>query len=137
MGKIYKNLDVWQKSIELTDSVYFATKDFPKSEIYGLASQMRRCAVSVASNIAEGHERNTTKEFIQFLGVARGSLAELETQTIIASRQEYINKKELEQIDSLCTSINKMLRKLMASLNEKINNESRISNLHSLKQEAK
>ena len=75
----HKKLEAWQKSIELTEIIYKITSLFPKEEIYGLPNQMRRCAVSVASNIAEGAARNSTKEFLQFLSIAQGSLSELDT----------------------------------------------------------
>src|SRR5580704_883837 len=86
----YRDLIVWQKSLELAEAVYTATKSFPKEEIYGLTSQMRRAAVSVASNIAEGHSRQTRGEFLQFLGMSRGSLAELQTQAILAARLDLL-----------------------------------------------
>lgn len=132
MYKSFKNLDVWKKSIEMVDSVYDATDSFPQNERYALAQQINRCAVSVPSNIAEGHERNSTKEFIQFLGIARASLAELETQVIISQNRSYISAENAENLYSSITHINKMLWKLMASLNDRINNESRFSNLSSL-----
>ena len=77
--KSYEDLIVWQKALDLAEEIYRATRQFPKDELYGLTSQMRRAAVSIASNIAEGHERNSRGEFLQFIGHARGSLAELET----------------------------------------------------------
>lgn len=82
--KTYKDLIVWQKSIELVKEIYLLTEDFPKEEIYGLTSQIRRCAVSIPSNIAEGKMRTTNKEFSHFLSIAYGSGAELETQLILA-----------------------------------------------------
>jgi len=82
----YKDLDVWKKSIELVKKVYFTTKGFPKEEIYGLVNQMRRCAVSIPSNIAEGKTRQHINEYIQFLYISLGSCAELESQVIIAKR---------------------------------------------------
>ena len=95
----YKNLIVWQKSIDLVDQVYLLTRQFPKNEVYGLASQMQRSAVAIPSNIAEGQSRNRLKEYLQFLGVAYGSVAELDTQLIIAKRQypefNYVRGEEL------------------------------------------
>lgn len=79
----YKDLVVWQKSFELTQSVYLITKELPRDELYGLVSQMRRCAVSIPSNIAEGNQRNNLKEYRQFIGIAKGSAAELETQLLL------------------------------------------------------
>jgi len=88
----YKNLTVWKKAIAFAGTVYEYTKPFPTSELYGLTSQMRRCAVSVASNIAEGCARQSNKEFIQFIAIANGSLAELLTQAIIARILAYYPK---------------------------------------------
>jgi four helix bundle protein len=86
----HHDLRVWQEAIDLVEAIYDLTKRFPKTEIYGLISQMRRSAVSVPSNIAEGASRLSDREFIQFLGVARGSLSELETQITIAERLGYV-----------------------------------------------
>lgn len=85
----HKKLDVWKYSMDLVVHVYKITSNFPKSEVYGLTSQMRRCAVSVPSNIAEGAARNSNKEYNRFLAIALGSLSELETQLLIAERLEY------------------------------------------------
>ncbi len=82
----YRDLTVWQRSMTLAELVYAATSQFPKSELYGLVSQMRRAAISIPSNIAEGHSRISTGGYVQFLGIARGSLAELETQIELAKR---------------------------------------------------
>jgi len=87
----HKDLEVWKKSIDLVGNIYNITDSFPNKEIYGLTNQIRRAAVSIPSNIAEGAARNSKKEFIQFLYFALGSLAELETQIIIANKLEYIN----------------------------------------------
>jgi four helix bundle protein len=90
--KTHKDLLVWQKSIDLVTEIYKITKGFPKEEIYGITSQIRRSSVSVPSNIAEGAGRKSDKEFKQFLFIALGSLSELETQIIIAKNLEYINQ---------------------------------------------
>lgn len=90
MKRKHHDLRVWQEAIDLVEAIYDLTKRFPKTEIYGLISQMRRSAVSVPSNIAEGASRLSDREFIQFLGVARGSLSELETQITIAERLGYV-----------------------------------------------
>jgi|TARA_B110000116_G_scaffold170726_1_gene147594 four helix bundle protein len=87
--KTHKDLDVWKKSMDLVERVYRRTERFPDSEKYGLTNQIRRCAVSVSSNIAEGAARNTDKEFVQFCYIALGSLSELETQLLIAERLKY------------------------------------------------
>ena len=91
----YKDLYAWQKSMLLVKEVYQLTKKLPKEETYGLISQMRRAAVSIPSNIAEGHERNHTKEYINFLSIARGSKAELETQVLLCRDLEYINDADI------------------------------------------
>jgi len=84
MAQHYRDLIAWQKAMDLVAHVYYITKSFPDEEKFGLVSQMRRCAVSVPSNIAEGQSRNSKGEFIQFLGIARGSIAELTTQILIS-----------------------------------------------------
>src|SRR6056297_2920272 len=96
----HKDLDVWKRAMDIVDSIYSITKQFPREEIYGLTSQMRRCAVSVPSNIAEGSARNHPKDYIQFLYTSLGSLSELETQIIIAQRQKYIS-----DIDSILNEL--------------------------------
>lgn len=88
----FKDLIVWQKSMELVEKVYKITESFPTKEQFGLISQMRRAAVSIPSNIAEGYGRNSTGSYIQFLSIARGSLLELETQLELSKRLNFINK---------------------------------------------
>jgi four helix bundle protein len=90
----YINLDVWRESRKLTNLVYDSTKNYPKEEIFGLTNQIRRCAVSVPSNIAEGCGRNISKETIHFLFIARGSLYELETQIYLSSDQNYLTEEK-------------------------------------------
>ena len=118
----YKELIVWQKSIDLVEKIFKITDAFPKSELYGLTSQMRRAAVAIPSNIAEGAGRQHTKEFIQFLAIAEGSATELETQLIIAERLTFLNKTTHEEIAALQLEIFKMLRVLIKKLstNDKI-----------------
>src|SRR6202451_4556385 len=89
MVKSFRDLDVWHLGVELAETVYRVTARFPKSELFALSSQMRRAAVSIPSNIAEGRARNSTREFLYFLSVSRGSLAELETQLELAIRLDY------------------------------------------------
>lgn len=96
--KTHKDLEVWKNSISMVTEIYTITNDFPNSELYGMVSQIRRSAVSVPSNIAEGAGRNYDKENIQFLYIALGSLSELETQLIISRNLEYINQKILDEI---------------------------------------
>ena len=114
--KSYKDLIVWQKAMCLVEMVYQATKEFPKQELYGLTNQLRRAVVSIASNIAEGHARKSTAEFKNFLSIARGSLAEVETQLLIAQRLSYINKQRLETILSIQVEVNKMTNALISKL---------------------
>ena len=101
----FRNLRVWQQAMELTMAVYRSTASFPKHELYGLVQQMRRAAVSVASNIAEGKGRRHDKEFRQFLFHARGSLLELETQLEIATKLEYLTGKESSEVLALATQV--------------------------------
>ena len=105
----FKKLAIWQLSIDLAKLVYISTKDFPKSEIYGLTSQIRRAAVSIPSNIAEGSGRNTDKDFARFLDIAIGSSFELETQIEIAFLLEYIEKDIYEQLIQNCSQLQKMI----------------------------
>ena len=115
----YKDLKVWQKSMELVKEIYIITSLFPKDEIFGLTSQMRRCAVSVPSNIAEGAGRNSDKEFCHFLSVAHGSFYELETQLIVSQRLELIDKTIS---DELCAKINEV-QKMSYNLQSKLKAE--------------
>ena len=107
--KNYTELDVWLKSRRLVNHIFDLTKTFPKEELYGLASQMRRCAVSIPSNIAEGCGRNHTKDSIQFFYISRGSIYEIETQLYLAFDQKYISQEELEHILSLITECKKLI----------------------------
>jgi len=112
--KSYKELIVWQKSIELVKEIYKLTNEFPRSEIYGLSSQMQRAAISIPSNIAEGYSRKNLKEYIQFLHIAYGSSAELETQLII-SKDLYpnLNYKSIEVfLEEIRKMLNTMIKKL-------------------------
>jgi len=112
----YKNLIVWQKSIELVVAVYALTDKFPKGEIYGLTSQMRRAAVSVPSNIAEGSRRGTRKDFRSFLLISFGSGAELETQIEIAKKLSFGQKLNYSDVDKLLDEIMRMLNKIINNL---------------------
>ena len=113
---IHKDLDVWKKAIEFVAEIYKITRNFPKDEIYGLTSQIRRAAVSIPSNIAEGAARNSTKEFIQFLAIAKGSKAELETQLLICVKIHYLNNSDIEIAINLIKEVGKMLNALQKSL---------------------
>ncbi len=113
----YKDLIVWQKNFELVKSVYNLTKQFPREELYGLVSQMRRSAVSIPSNLAEGYSRKSRQEYIQFVRIAFGSGAELETQLLLVIDLKLANKNETEKVYNQLVEVMKMLNKLLSSLN--------------------
>ena len=115
----YKDLTVWQKSMTLVEEIYKVTKQFPKSEIYGLASQMQRAAVSIPCNIAEGHKRKHILEYIQFLSIANCSSAELETQIELCKRLPGLNKYNYASIENILEEIMKMLAVLINKLTAK------------------
>jgi four helix bundle protein len=112
----YKDLHVWQKAMDLAKQIYQLTRTFPSEEKFGLISQMRRAAVSVPSNLAEGQARNTTGEFIQFISNAQGSLAELDTQCRLASTLGFCKPTDMETIGLLVTELQKMLKGLRRKL---------------------
>lgn len=113
----YKELIVWQKSIDLVCKIYKVTENLPKSEQYGLKSQMRRSAISIPSNIAEGRSRSTRKEFSRFLTISHGSTAELETQTEVGLRLKLINEEDFINILDLIGQIKAMLGSMIRKLN--------------------
>lgn len=117
--KSYKELTVWQKSMDLVLAVYELTESFPKTEIYGLTSQMRRSAVSIPSNIAEGNMRGTRNDYRHFLFNSLGSGAELETQIIIAKKLSFEIISKYEKVEGLLNEIMKMLRVLIKNLSPK------------------
>ncbi len=119
----YRDLVVWQRSMDLAESCYRITATFPREEIYGLTSQIRRAAVSVPSNIAEGNGRENTGAYIQFLRVAQGSLKELETQLLLAGRIGIAAEDRSRPLLNECEEIGKMLRSLIRSLQSKIRHE--------------
>jgi four helix bundle protein len=116
MGESFRNLVVWQRSIELTIAVYMLTASFPDSERFGLTNQLRRAAVSVASNIAEGYGRTTKEEYLQFLGHTRGSSSEVETQIIISKSLGFDSDPLLHSTEELCSEVGRMLNAMMKSL---------------------
>jgi len=116
MIKSYKDLFVWQKSFQLTLKIYEATKGFPREERYGITSQIRRSALSIPSNIAEGYARNSTGEYKQFLKIAFASGAELETQLLIAKETGLLKEEHFETLDNLLTEVMKMLNVLIRKL---------------------
>lgn len=116
MGQSYRDLIVWQRAMVLVREAYRVTKSFPRDELYGLTSQLRRAVVSVASNIAEGQARLSRKEFHHFLTQARGSLAEFETQMLIAEDLKYIGTGDADIIAQLSAETGQLLNRLMASI---------------------
>jgi four helix bundle protein len=115
-GKNYRNLIVWQKAIDFVVEIYAITKIFPKEELYGLTSQMKRAAISIPSNIAEGQGRRTKKEFAHFLSMAYGSLREIETQLTIAQRLGFADTNRLSPALNNCAEIGRLLNGLSKSL---------------------
>ena len=116
----YDDLIVWQKAMDLVAEVYRLAKLLPNEEIYALSSQMKRAAVSIPSNIAEGQERNTTKDFINHLYIAKGSKGELETQLLICVRLQYLMQPQIVTAQNLLTEIGKMLNILIQNLSAKL-----------------
>ena len=114
----HKDLLIWQKGIALVKSVYEMCEQLPKEEVFGLQSQMKRAAISIPSNIAEGYGRNYTQSYIQFLPIARGSLLELETQVIITKELNLIGKSLYQKIEALITEENKMLNAFIKSISK-------------------
>jgi len=120
----YRKLQIWQKSFELARETYLFTKHFPEEERFGLASQMKRSAVSVVSNIAEGSQRISDRDFRSFIAIARGSLAELETQALLADAIGYITKEDAQKYFTHIEEVAKMLRAFFANLSATANRSS-------------
>jgi len=116
MAQSFRELTVWQRAMEMTVRVYELTRNFPRDEIYGLTSQLRRASVSVASNIAEGRGRISQGEFQQFLGLAQGSNFEVQTQLEVSRRLSLGSEASLNQAEKLSIEVGKMLSALIASL---------------------
>ena len=116
----YKELQVWHKAIDLVVEIYNLTKLLPKEETYAISDQIRKAAVSIPSNIAEGQSRNSAKEFIQFLSIARGSLAELETQLLICIKVNMLSEDNITEAQNIITEIGKMIKGLMNKLNSQL-----------------
>lgn len=114
--KSYKELIVWQKSVQLVKEIFILTDSFPKSEIYGIIAQMRRAAVSIPSNIAEGYGRRSYKEYIQFFSIAYGSALELETQLIIAKELQLTSVKNFIQSEQFLEEVLKMLNSMIGKM---------------------
>ena len=115
----FKDLIVWQKGIELVNDIYKVTKHFPKEELYCITSQIRRAAISIPSNIAEGWGRGTTKNYIQFLEISRGSLYELNTLIIISNNLTHLSKDDSSEIENKIFEIGRMLNALITKLESK------------------
>jgi len=118
LGRSYKDLFAWQKSMDLVTAIYKVTAGFPKDESFGLTSQLRRAAVSIPSNIAEGQGRLSEKEFRYFLGQARGSLMEVETQLQIAENLGYLQKEHTNTVLAACAEVGRILNGLLASVSK-------------------
>ena len=118
MGGTYHDLLVWQSAMELTVSIYRASQKFPAQELYGLSSQLRRAAVSVASNIAEGKGRSSDKELVQFLSHARGSLYEVQTQLRIAQALDFLPTPNYQELSQKADSIGRMLNGMIAKFRQ-------------------
>ena len=118
-SRSYRDLVAWQKSMDLAESIYSCTRSFPREEMYGIISQMRRTVASVPSKIAEGQARNSSGEFRQFLGIARGSVAELETWILLSERAGYLDSARSEKLLVNCEEIQKLLIGLKDSLKPK------------------
>jgi len=114
--KSYRDLIVWQKSMDVVTLIYKLVKQFPNDEKFGLISQIKRSSVSVPSNIAEGYGRNYTKDYIRFLNIARGSLYEMQTQLQVALNLDFIVEEDLNEINSLSVEVEKMLNSLINKL---------------------
>ncbi len=114
--KSYQDLIAWQRAMDLVEEIYRMTGTFPREELYGLTNQLRRAAVSIPSNIAEGQGRGIGQDFARFLRVAQGSLQEVETQLLIATRLHYISKEGISSLMSLAAEVGRLLRRLCQSI---------------------
>lgn len=116
----YQDLEVWKKAMDLAEGCYRATAEFPKSEVYGLTSQIRRAVVSIPANTAEGQGRQSVKEFLYFLGIARGFLRELETLLVLGHRVGYLTEETLTPLLQLSSRVGQMLTRLRQSLERRL-----------------
>lgn len=119
-AKNYRDLVAWQKEMEMARSIYKITEQFPSQENFGLTTQLRRAAVSVSSNIAEGEGRGSRQDFIRFLYIAHGSLREAETQILLAGSLEYVNSETVEQVMSLAGEVGRLIQGLIKSLRRRM-----------------
>ena len=120
MGQSYRQLVAWQKAMKFVTAIYLATQQFPNAEIYGLTSRLRRAAVSVPSNIAEGQARHSQKEFHHLLSQARGSLAEIETQVLISKDLNYLSDEEADRLLARTQELGTILNGLLNSISSRI-----------------
>jgi four helix bundle protein len=116
----YKDLVVWQKSVDLAVTIYAATTNFPAEERFGLTDQLRRAAVSISSNIAEGNGRSTTKDYLRFLATSNGSLNEVGSLLAVSTRLHFLTDKNLSGLEARCDEIGKMLSSLRATLRKRM-----------------
>lgn len=116
----YKDMIVWQKSMDLVEGIYQLVKLLPKEETYALSDQMRRAAISIPSNIAEGKTRNSVKEYMHFLSVARGSVSELNTQLLVCNRVHYLSEEQTARAIGLCENIGSMVYGIIGKLKDKV-----------------
>ena len=116
----HKDLRVWQQSIEMVTSIYLMTQSFPKEEMFGLVSQLRRASVSVPSNIAEGYARGTDKEKLHFLRISSGSMSEVETQLLLSLNLGYIDQEKYNELSEIVTSVWKQLNSLISSIKKRL-----------------
>ncbi len=117
----YRDLTVWQRAMELAALVYELTARLPREETYGLRSQLQRAAVSIPSNIAEGHAKESTKKYLRYLLVSRGSMAELETQLLLCQKLQLLSKEDVEHALIVSDEIGRMIRGLQHSLTKRLN----------------
>jgi len=116
--KTFRDLIVWQKAMQLVTDTYQITLNFPKEELYGLTSQIRRCSISIPSNMAEGYGRNSTEDYLRFLKISRGSLYELQTQIEIAFNLHYIKKDDFDRMNEAGREIERMVSSLITKINQ-------------------
>lgn len=128
----YRDLKVWQKAMNLVEAIYRITADFPREELYGLVSQVNRAAVSIPSNVAEGSSRRSTKEYLRFVRISLGSIAELETQIELAKRLKYITEQQQQGLVPMLNEVGRMLNGLDRALGDKVKQDSLDSKLQTL-----
>ena len=120
--KTYRDLIIWQKSMTLVTEIHKVSKTFPKDETYTLIAQMRRCAISIPSNIAEGYGRKSTNDYIRFLNITMGSIYELQTQIEISFNLKYLREKDFEQLYEICRELERMLSSMTKKLGSQTTN---------------